>query len=346
MENVSEDADAKLGLEAARKDLEIDIAQREREAKEKLDEMLSDKNMQFCSRCGRKISSRTDWAGKCMWEGCENLICHDCWDVHKYKFCTKHTKNIVDEKEEDPDKKEVFGEEDGPEIKVDLKGVLDNHEESRISKLQYYASEFSRQLQKKMEQNGPIDWTPTQFVKKAKFRSEKNEGDYLIEVYSKKWFFKKTRLSILVTPYDSRGIFDENALNAYIHKEARKMKGYKIIVLVSEGAGIEMAHFVNKFSDSSFSLFLAEPKNGHLNFNIRHPLTVGYSDWFNQKKEALNFTGRLKKIGDVVSDRTVISEKAVAKEFGFDEKEVRSILKSCKFLDPVKDTDTYIMKKS
>ena len=74
-------------IDESRHELEADIAQREREAKERLDEILSEKKMEFCSRCNRKISSRTDWAGRCMWTGCENLICRDCWDVHKYKYC-------------------------------------------------------------------------------------------------------------------------------------------------------------------------------------------------------------------------------------------------------------------
>ncbi len=342
----SDEQEAESKLEAARKELEADIAEREREAKEKLDEILSDKNMEFCSRCGKKVSSRTDWAGKCLWEGCDNLICNDCWDVNKHRFCGKHAKDVAGEHEGAPEKKEFFRDEEEPEaIRIDLSEVLDEHEESRKSKLQYYASEYWRWLQKRMEHSGPIDWTPARYIKNARFRAWKEEGDYLIDVYAKKWFWKSTRLTVIISPYDARGDFDENALNAYLHKTARKLKGYKIFVLVSDGAKMEAANFVNRFSDSSFSLFLAEPKKEHLNYNIKDPVATGYSEWFNQKREPLNFRGRLKRLGDVVSDRTVISVKAASKEFGFHEKDAQDILKSCKFLDPVKGTDTFLMKK-
>ncbi|MCK4714609.1 MAG: hypothetical protein KAT35_03470, partial [Candidatus Aenigmarchaeota archaeon] len=289
MEKDSDEKHIESELEIARKSLQIDIAERERDAKEKLDEILSEKNMEFCSRCGKKISSRTDWAGRCLWEDCDNLICNDCWDVNKYRFCSRHVKDIVDEHEDGPRKKGIFRGEDAPDIKVDLSEVLDEHRESRKSKLQYYASEYWIWLKKRMEHNGPVDWTPTHYVPKAKFKAEKKEGDYLIEVYTKKWFWKKTKLTIIVSPYDARGDFDENSLNAYLHKAARKLKDYKLFVLVTDGAKIELAHFVNRFSDSSFSLFLAEPKKAHLNFNIKDNVTVGYSEWFNQNKEPRNF---------------------------------------------------------
>ncbi len=331
-------------LEIARKELEIDISEREREAKEKLDDILSEKKMEFCSRCGKKISSRTDWAGKCLWEGCDNLICRNCWDVNKYRFCRNHVKDVVDEGEKSPRKKEIFGD-DEPDIKVDLSEVLDEHEESRKSKLQYYASEYSIWLRKNMEHSGPVDWTPTHYIHNARFRSVKKEGDYIIEVYTKKWFWKRTKLTVIVSPYDARGEFDENSLNAYLHKAARKLNGYKLFVLVTDGAKMELAHFVNRFSDSSFSLFLAEPKKGHLNFNIKDAVTVGFSEWFNQKKEPCNFREKLKKLGDMMSGRIVISEKAAVKEFGFHEKDAHGILKSCKFLEYVKGTDTFLLKK-
>ncbi len=336
----SEEERLESKLESKRKELEIEISEREREAKEKLDEILSDKNMEFCSRCGKKVSSRTDWAGKCMWEGCKNLICNDCWEVNKYKFCRKHAESAAEEEEEFPG-----GDEKEPDIKIDISDVLDEHEESRKSKVQYYASEYWRWLQKRMERSGPLDWTPMHYIKKARFSAGKKESDYIIEVYTKKWFWKSTKLTIVVSPYDSKGGFDENSLNAYLHKTARKLEGYKIFVLVTDGARMEAAHFVNRFHDSSFALFLAEPKKEHLNFNIKDPLTTGYSEWFSQKKKPMNFRHMLKRTGDTVSNRTVISEKAVSREFGFHEKDTGDILKSCSFLEPVKGTDTFLLKE-
>ncbi|MCD6496350.1 MAG: hypothetical protein J7K54_03705 [Candidatus Aenigmarchaeota archaeon] len=336
--------EAEKEIDELRSEMQAEIMAREREAKEKLDEILSKKNMEFCSRCGKKVSSRLDWAGKCMWEGCENLLCHECWDVNKYRFCKEHAKNIVDEKTEAPEKKEIFKEE--PEIKIDLSDVLEGDEESRVSKIQYYASEYWRWLQKNMEKSGPIDWTPHSYIENAKFRAEKKEGEYVIEVYRKRWLMDSVKLTIVVCPYDSKGAFDSAALSAYIHKTARRYHGYKIIVLVTDGAGAELAQFVNGFSDTSFSLFLAEPKKGHLNYNIKDAITMGYSPWFNQKSAPAGFKERLKKSAETVSGKSVVSEKAASKEFGFGPKDAHDILKSCRFLDHVKDTDTYIWKEN
>jgi hypothetical protein len=333
-------------VDVARKNLELEIEKRQREAKEKLDEILSEKNLKFCERCGKHVGSREDWGGKCLWEGCESLICRDCWDVSKFKFCKKHAKNIVDEGEEKPRKREVFREEEEePEIKVDLKAMLDEHEESRMEKIRYYASEYARFLRKRMEKAGPIDWTPERYMKKPRFEYEKKEDDHVISVSEKRWLFRKTRLSVVVKPYDARVEEDVNALGAELHKAARKYKGYVLLVLVTEGASMEVGNFVNRFSDSSFCLFLAEPKKAHLNFNIKGPVASGYSEWFSQKKEPGNFKEKLRALGDLVSGRKVVSEKDVVKEFGFREKDARHILDSCDFLERVKDTDTYMLKE-
>lgn len=330
-------------LEKMRDELEIDVKARSREAKEKLDELLSEKSMEFCSRCGKKVDSRSDWGGKCLWEECDNLVCGECWDVSKFKFCRKHARNIVDEEEEKPVKKEIFAEED-EDIKVDLKSLLDEHDESRKEKLVFLASEYARWLNKRMEKDGAIDWTPTRYLKNAKFRMEKKDGEHVIEVYVKRWFIKRTALSVVIAPYDSRQQLDEHELNAYVHKAARRHKGYVLIALVSDGSRLETTTFVNKFSDTSFSLYLVEPKKGHLNFNIKDGIASGYSVWLNQKAEPVTFRKRLKKLGEVVSGRFVISENAMAKAFGFSEKDISHIAGDCKFLDHIDETDTYLLK--
>ncbi|MBN1897021.1 MAG: hypothetical protein JW789_04875 [Candidatus Aenigmarchaeota archaeon] len=332
-------------LEKMRGELETDVQARSREAKEKLDELLSDSKMEFCSRCGRKVNSRTDWSGKCIWEDCKNLICSECWDVSKYRFCSRHSKSIVDEKSEQPTKKEIYAEEDDSEINVDLKGLLDEHDETRRSKLVFAASEYARWLKKRMEKNGAIDWTPTRYIEKARMRMKKKGEEHVFEVYTKRWFMKKVHLSIVIAPYDVRREFDKHDLNAYIHKAARKNSGYVLIVLVSDGSRLEATTYINRFSDTSFSLYLVEPKKGYLNFNINDSIASGYSGWFNQKKEPSQFRERLNKMGEVVSGRVIVSEKAVSKDFGFSEKEAHHILSSCRFLDHIDETDTFILKK-
>ena len=51
-----------------------------------------------------------------------------------------------------------------------------------------------------MEHSGPIDWTPVRYIKGAKFRAWKNEGEYVIEVYSRRWFWKSTKLTVVISP--------------------------------------------------------------------------------------------------------------------------------------------------
>lgn len=341
----SEGEEKKIGseIELARKELEMDIDKREREAKAKLDEILSKGRMEFCSRCGKKIGSRIDWAGKCLWSRCENLVCRECWEIKKYRFCKPHSKGVFGP-EEQARKKEFFEEEDA-EIKLDLRAMLEEDDDSRKEKLKYLASEYARWLQKRMEKSGPIDWTPNEFLKKPGVKVDKLDSDYVITMWLKKWFRKKVKLSILITPFDSRGEPDANSTSAYLQKMSRKYKGYKLFVLVADGAKLDVITLVNKFNDTGFSLYMAEPKSGNLYFNINDAVTRGYSGWLNQKKEPENFEAKLKRLADLVSGRFVVSEKDAMKEFGFRENDVHGLLKSCPFLSHIKDTDTFFWKE-
>ena len=331
-------------IEVARRDLEMDIEKREHEAKERLDDILSEKKMEFCSRCGRKIGSRTDWAGKCLWSDCEKLVCRECWDVKQLRFCRSHSRDVYGKSEEQAKKREFFREDDG-DIKVDLRAMLDEDTESRKSKLQYYASEYARWLQKRLGEKGPIDWTPTGFLKKPQVKTEKQEGDSVTTISVKSWFRKKAKLSVVVTPFDAGAEFDLNSLTAMLHRMSRKYKGYDLFVLVSDAAKLDLVNSVNRLTDTAFSLYMVEPRKGHLYYNIKDPVTSGYSDWFNQKKEPRGFKARLKRLADLVSGRMVVTEKAVVNDFGFREKDVHGILRSCHFLAHIGSTDTFYWKE-
>jgi hypothetical protein len=331
-------------IDVARKDLEMDVEKREQEAKEKLDDILSEKKMEFCARCGKKIGGRVDWAGKCLWSGCEKLLCRECWDVKKYRFCKQHSHDVYGKSEEKAKKKEFFKGED-EDIKVDLRAMLEGDEDSRLAKLQYFASEYARWMQKRLDKDGPIDWTPTRFLQKARMEVKKQDSDWVISISVKRWFWKKVRLSIVVTPFDARGEVDINGMSALLQKMSRRYKGYKLFVLVSDSAKLEAVNFVNRFADSAFSLYMVEPRKGNLYFNIKDPITQGYSGWFNQKKEPYKFKVKLKRLADLVSGRMIVSEKIASKEFGFREKDVQDVLKSCPFLSHIKGTDTFFWKE-
>lgn len=331
-------------IEMARKELEMDVEKRELEAKAKLDEILSKNKMEFCSRCNRKIGSRTDWAGKCLWSDCDKLLCRECWDVKKYRFCKDHSRAVYGHPEEEAKKKEFFKEE-GEDIKVDLRAMLEESDDSRMAKLIFYTSEYARWLDKRLGKVGPIDWTPKEFLSKANAKMEKKNGEFVISIKVKRWFMSKVKVSVIVTSFSETAELDANSLTAYLHRLSRQYKGYKLMVLVSDGAKLDLVNFVNRFSEKGFSLYMVEPRKGNLYFNINDPITRGYSGWFNQKKEPYNFKAKLKRLADLVSGRLVVAEGAVAKDFGFNEHDVHGVLKSCKFLSHIKGTDTFFWKE-
>ncbi|MBN2330348.1 MAG: hypothetical protein JXC85_00895 [Candidatus Aenigmarchaeota archaeon] len=329
-------------IEAARQGLKLDVEAEERKAKADLDEILSRDRMEFCERCGRKIGSRIDWAGRCLWEGCEKLLCRECWNVKKLRFCKQHSRSVYGVPEEGAKKREFFGDED---IKLDLQAMLQDDDESRKSKLLYYASEYYRWLQKRFEKAGPIDWTPQGYLRKPMMKPEKRGDEYVIYVSVKRWFWKKVKLSVVVCSFDPVGEQDYNSLTALLHRLSRKHKGYNIMVLVTDKAKLDTVNFVNQFNDSSFTLFMVEPRKGNLYFNINDNLARGYSPWFSQKKEPYPFKAKVKRLADLVSGRLVIDEKAVFKEFGFNERDVHGILQKCDFLHPIKGTGTFFWKE-
>jgi len=196
-----------------------------------------------------------------------------------------------------------------------------------------------------METAGPIDWTPNEFFKKPEARMDRDDEDFVISLSVKGWLRRKTKLSVVVATFDSAGELDMNSLTAYLHRLSRKHKGYKLFVLVGDGAKLDAVNFVNKFADKDFSLYMVEPRKGNLYYNIKDTIANGYSRWFNQKSEPYDFKEKLKRLADLVSGRLVVSENEVAKEFGFRERDVHGILKSCPPLSYVKDTQTFVWKE-
>ncbi|NOX71838.1 MAG: hypothetical protein GXO64_04035, partial [Candidatus Micrarchaeota archaeon] len=111
-------------------DLEKIIKENLDDAKENLDNILSEKKMEFCSRCGKKIGSRLEWGGKCIEDGCTNLICEECWNAGKRK-CRIHAENKKKEKnaEDDVTSKDVSEKTEGLD-----KGKEDDHSNLKEAK--------------------------------------------------------------------------------------------------------------------------------------------------------------------------------------------------------------------
>lgn len=45
-----------------------------------------------CSRCGLLVWSKSSLAGKCLEDGCSNMLCWSCWNLEERRFCRNHAK--------------------------------------------------------------------------------------------------------------------------------------------------------------------------------------------------------------------------------------------------------------
>ncbi len=302
-------------IELARKHLEEDVHKKEIEAEEKLDEILSKGKMEFCSRCGKKIDSRMDWGGKCLHEGCENLICRECWDSEK-RFCRKHIDDYV--------KREKKRAEARP---------------SRIKRLTLSYMDFLRDRFEKFE---CMDWTPDGPIEKPVFKvKSKSYGKFRIVVYRKGWVRKEPKLELLVIPNEGN---IERLISDFMEAE----RGiHSIIIFTGDTASIrpETKEFVEKFSDKRVSLFMEDLETNKTYFNPKERMTEKYSSWIDPSKVPMKFRDILAEIAESMSGRKIISAKKFSGEFGVDKKTGMRILGECKFLEGIKGTDSFILKE-
>ncbi|NIO23028.1 MAG: hypothetical protein GTN38_03310 [Candidatus Aenigmarchaeota archaeon] len=304
-------------IELARKHLEEDVHKRELEAEERLDELLSKKKMEFCSRCGRKIDSRMDWGGKCLHEGCEELVCHECWASEERRFCRKHLKEYV--------RKE--GKEE-PEVK-----------ESRMKRLTLSYMDFLRDRFEKFES---MDWTPEEFIKKPVFQiKNRNYGKFRIVVYRKGWIRKRPKIEFLVRPIEEN---IEGVINEFLEREK---KVHIIIVLTGDTPSIDIKtkDFVEKFSDKRISLFLGDVEMNQVYFNLKEKVTEKYSSWVDPSKVPMKFRDMLAEIAESMSGRKIVSAKRFSTEFGLENVTGLKILSECDFLEGISGTDCFILRE-
>jgi hypothetical protein len=314
-------------IELARKSLEEDVVKKEIEAEEKLDEILSKGKMEFCSRCGRKIDSRLDWGGKCLHEGCENLICKDCWILEEKRFCRKHMDEYT--------KKEEKPKEERP------KEEIEKIEENKIKSL---TLNYMSMIEERFKKNC-IDFTREGFLPKTKFKIKEREyGRFRIVIYKKGWIFKRAKIQIFVKPLELPETL-ENDVNIML--EDTKKRIHTIVVFVSSSYPIKegMTKLVEGFSNKRFSLFLEDFESGKLYFNPNDKMTKHYASWFDPNQTPKNFRTLLENMSEKISGRYVISIKTFSKEFEIPEKEGKKILKRCKFLSFIKDTDSFLFRE-
>ncbi|NIO19264.1 MAG: hypothetical protein GTN76_00580 [Candidatus Aenigmarchaeota archaeon] len=319
---MASEKDLRDEVELARKHLEEDIHKKELEAEDKLDELLSKKKMEFCSRCGKKIDSRMDWGGKCLHEGCDQLICHECWTSEERRFCRKHLKEYVKKEEE------VSKEGEAPEIKMD-----------RMKRLTLSYMDF---LKDRFDKFSCMDWTPHGFIGKVKFRiKNKNYGKFRIVVYRKGWVRKKPRLELLVRPIEEN---IEGMINEFLERES---KLHMILVLTGDTPSIDIKtkKFVEKFKDKRISLFLEDLEMNKLYFNPEEKMTKSYSSWIDPGKVPMKFKDMLAEIAETMSGRKIVSAKEFSKEFGLEKGIGLKILSDCEFLEKIKGTDSFILKE-
>jgi hypothetical protein len=192
----------KSEIEIVEERLKEDIVEKEIEAETKINEILSKKKMEFCTRCGSKVESSDDWGGKCLYDDCNNLICKKCWIIDEKRFCKKHAEMVL---EESGKKKMFFKEEKHEEVKpveekpAEIKTQI--YKEDRVNKIKNLTEKYTEFMKERVHKFGVPDWIPFEFIKKVKFSVKTKEyGKLDVIVYKKGWIFKKAKLQILIRP--------------------------------------------------------------------------------------------------------------------------------------------------
>jgi hypothetical protein len=333
--------------------MEQAIEKNRKQAKEVLDQNLSRKAMEFCSRCSRKLDSRMEVGGRCMYEGCSDLICIDCWSTGK-KFCKKHAMAIKDEEGGRPQEKTFFrpapeqapapekapSPEPAPDIAREMHPgqAVDDARAGSIAA----ASKFIEAFVKHLDRLDTIDWTPDGYFENPKFRADKiKEGEMEAGIFSKKHFWsKKLMLRIYVRPLSSTKRDDVEILLRDAAKKFEKSKAYNLYVMACADCPPQTADLVKGFSAPNMSAFLVS--GGKIIFDHEEKKSRPYAAWMETTKEPMNFKALLRSLSDTVSGRLVLDADKVVDAFGFSKEQADKILKSCRFLSNIEDTDKFL----
>jgi hypothetical protein len=300
-------------IEAARKRLEEETKRKEKEADEKLDELLVKRKMEFCPACGRKIGSRSEWGGKCLHDGCGELICTACFASEEKRYCRKHGKDYA------------------------------KKEEASEDYLRNLTLNYTDFVEGRMKKSG-MDWTPKGFIRKTKTKMKKKRyGDFELMVYEKRTLSKKPRIRILVRPMTER--YEEETNGVLENPEGEGI--YTLLAFVGNPSSISQKaeRFAAGFSNKKVSLFVMDMESGDLHFNANEKITGKYACWLDPAKAPMKFADLLKSISESVSGRKIVYVKAFAEELGTGRDEAAQILRESKLLDEVKGADSFIIRE-
>ncbi len=327
-------SDKNSEIELLRRVLKEDLSKREKEAEERIRDILSKKNIEFCSRCNRKVDDRLEWGGKCLGKNCENILCDNCWVVEKKRFCKDHKDQFeAKTKNEAEAKKKVFFTKKPLEEPV----IVEKEEEIK-ERMESLSTGYIEFVKDRLEKSVP-DWTHEEWINKPKIDLVVKDFELTGEIYKKALFGKKLKMKVFVIP-----LYNQQRENIELAYSDLKMdKGYNLVVFVGYKLNSDTIEFVTAANYPNASLMLVEPKNG-LFYTDKKQITRLYSAFFDSKKTPKALIDILKSLAEKVSDREVITLGKVATEFGFSEYETTRLLDSCKFLGKVEDTDSYFFK--
>ncbi|HLD57243.1 MAG TPA: hypothetical protein VJA47_02995 [archaeon] len=320
-------------IELLRRVLKDDLARRERDAQERIRDILAKKNVDFCSRCNRKVDDRLEWGGKCLGKNCENILCDNCWVVEKKRFCKNHKSQFeTKSKSEAEAKKKVFFSK--PE---ESQPVIQEKEEVVKEKVEALVSGYIDFVKERLVQNLP-NWTPEEWVETPVLETEVKNFELKSKVYKKGFLSKKLKLQVFVVP-----LYDVTRENIEFVFSNLKTETYSLIVFVGHKLNSDTLEFVTAANNPNSSLMITEPKNG-LFYTDKKPITKLYAAFLDSTKTPKKLADIFKALAEKVSDREVITIGKVSAEFGFSEYETTRLLDSCKFLGKVEGTDSYFFK--
>ncbi len=358
-------------LNDERIDLANFVDKAKEDAKERLDETLSKDKMEFCARCDRKVDSRMEWGGKCIKDGCTELICIDCWENGKKKCKVHAGENFVPIKEEPKKFSKVESpteetpeekpEEDPQEEELEEKETEEQEEEEKESKepslgnimqrasgitndeniIMGYASDFKEFIHDRLVIYGTPDFSPKGYFEHGKFRTE----DRSFLIFKKFFIFKKARLRIHVLPFVRYEPPLENFVAGIINGAGKN--AYNVFVFVSDTGRItkETLNLVNRFESMSASLFFYDAQKRHLH-RSGDGLDLFYSSWLDPNQRPMFFKDLAKIPSEMTGDIAVLAVKGFARYLKLDEKKALKILKGCNLLKRIKGSDSFMLRHS
>ena len=309
------DDDFEDDVETAERRLEEEAERKEGEADARLDELLSKKKLEFCPGCGSKIRSRSEWGGRCLHDGCAEVICSGCWVDEAKRFCREHRND--------------YTKKDG--------------EETSEESLRSLTLNYMNFLGSRMRKSAP-DWTHIGYIRKTKAKTvRKKYGEFEIVVYEKGFLRKKPRIRILVRPLTAAY---EGEVNGML-EGLKSGRIHTILVLVggSSPAQQKAAAFAEAFSNKGASLFVMDMENGGFHFNPREKFSEKYSCWLDPAKAPVRFADLLKGFSESVSGRKVVSVRSFSEGMGIGSDEAAKILRECGLLEEAKGADSFIIKE-